>query len=62
MISNKELFLRTYKKQQNMNPDIYLPPSETSPILKKIPFKKVKTYQPRKVTVNTRYGEMKTSI
>jgi hypothetical protein len=59
MISNKELFLRTYKKQQNMNPDIYLPPSTS---LKKIPFKKVKTYQPRKVTVNTRYGEMKTSI
>ena len=57
MISNKDLFLRTYKKQQNMNPDIHLPASDT--VLKKIPFKKIKTYKPRKVTVATRYGDTK---
>jgi hypothetical protein len=56
MISNKELFLRSYKKQQNLNPDIFLPPSEN--FLKRIPLTKVKIYKPRKVTVNTRYGEV----
>lgn len=57
MISNKELFLRTYKRQQNMNPDISLPSSEK---ISKFNFHtKLKIYKPRKISVTSRYGDMK---
>jgi hypothetical protein len=55
MISNKELFLRAYKKENNLNPDVNLPISA----LHKIPIKKIKSYIPRNINVATRYGDMK---
>jgi hypothetical protein len=56
MISQKELFLRAYKKQNNLNPDITLP---SSSLRKIVPIKKIKSYSPRNINVATRYGDMK---
>jgi hypothetical protein len=56
MISQKELFLRAYKKENNLNPDVNLP---ISALHKIIPIKKIKSYIPRNINVATRYGDMK---
>ena len=56
MISNKELFLRAYKKENNINPDITLPSSSHRKI---VPIKQIKSYSPRNINIATRYGDMK---
>lgn len=57
MISNKELFMRTYKRQQNINPDIHLPSSEK---VSKFNFHtKLKAKKPRRIIITSRYGDMK---
>ena len=52
MISNKELFLRAYKRQQGLNPDIKLQDSQTA----KSPVRHVKKRMPKTLWIKTRYG------